>query len=132
MREEGQQGRGGGWGWGAGPVTGEISATHAGLGSHRGLREVWCSGELGAKSQGPDATPETTMAHIPQGDSWVQRPGGCGVEQCHQEAWEYGVSTGLGVQSPIHQPQATHQPQRKARWGSLVLRLVESERHQAG
>lgn len=45
------------WGVRADPVTGEISATHAGLGSRRGLEtRVWYSGKLGTESQGPDAS----------------------------------------------------------------------------
>ena len=60
VREEGQQVREGGWKWGTDLVTGEISATHAGLGSRKGLeKRVWYSGELGAESQWRDASEAT-------------------------------------------------------------------------
>lgn len=69
---------------------------------------MWCSGELGAESQQPDA-PHATTAHVLQGDNWgPPRPGGCGFGQCHEEGWEHGASTGLGVHSPAvwaHWPQ---------------------------
>ena len=72
VREEGQQVRGGGWKWGTDLVTGEISATHAGLGSRKGLeRRVWYSGERGAESQWRDASEATV--HTSPSDSWVPR-----------------------------------------------------------
>lgn len=59
--------RGGGW-WGGGPVTREISATHAGLGSHRGLEgREWCSGEPETESQGPDAPHPRPLWHTSAG-----------------------------------------------------------------
>ena len=66
VREEGLQVRGGGWKGGTDLVTGEISATHAVLGSHKGLeRRVWYSGELGAESQWRDDASEATVHTSP-------------------------------------------------------------------
>lgn len=48
VREEGRR-LGGEAGRGANPITAEIPATHAGLGSRRGMeRRAWCSGNLDA------------------------------------------------------------------------------------